>query len=60
MAASEAKNAVQERFRLGILNFVDLSTANQQLVNAQSQAIYTLFFQEILMKHAVGTLEVTD
>ncbi len=63
LAANEAKNAVQERFRLGISNFVDLSTANQQLVNAQAdqaQAIYTLFFQEILMKHAVGTLEVTD
>ncbi len=63
LAANEAKNAVQERFRLGISNFVDLSTANQQLVNAQAdqaQAIYTLFFQEVLMKHAVGTLEVTD
>ncbi len=63
LAANEAKNAVQERFRLGISNFVDLSTANQQLVNAQAdqaQAIYTLFFQEILMRHAVGTLEVTD
>lgn len=63
LAANEAKNAIQERFRLGISNFVDLSTANQQLVNAQSdqaQAIYTLFFQEILMKHAVGTLEVLD
>lgn len=63
LAANEAKNAIQERFRLGISNFVDLSTANQQLVNAQAdqaQAIYTLFFQEILMRHAVGTLEVTD
>lgn len=63
LAASEAKNAVQERFRLGVSNFVDLSTANQQLVNAQAdeaQAVYTLFFQEILMRHAVGTLEVLD
>ena len=63
LAAKEAKNAVQERFRLGISNFVDLSTANQQLVNAQAdqaQAIYTLFFQEILMKHAVGTLEISE
>jgi len=63
LAAKEAKNAVQERFRLGISNFVDLSTANQQLVNAQAdqaQAIYTLFFQEILMKHALGTLEISD
>lgn len=63
LAANEAKNAVQERFRLGVSNFVDLSTANQQLVNAQAdeaQAVYTLFFQEILMRHAVGTLEVLN
>ncbi len=63
LAANEARNAIQERFRLGVSNFVDLSTANQQLVNAQAdqaQAIYTLFFQEILMKYALGTLEISD
>lgn len=61
LAAEEAQLAVRERFRLGLSNFVDLSTANQQLVAAQAdqaQAIYTLYFQEVLMKHALGTLAV--
>lgn len=59
-AAKEAQLAVAERFRLGLSNFVDLATANQTLVNAQAdqaQAAYTLYFQEILMKYALGTLE---
>lgn len=63
MAAAEAQNAISERFRLGISNFVDLATANQQLVSAQAdqaQAINTLFFQEVLMQHALGTLEVLE
>lgn len=61
LAAEEARNAVRERFRLGLSNFVDLSTANQQLVAAQSdqaQAVFTLYFQEVLMKHALGTLDI--
>ena len=61
LAAEEAQKAISERFRLGISNFVDLATANQQLVAAQAdqaQAIYTLFFQEVLMQHALGTLDV--
>jgi outer membrane protein TolC len=63
MAAKEAQLAISERFRLGLSNFVDLATANQQLVAAradQAQSVYTLFFQEVLMKHALGTLEVLD
>lgn len=62
-AAKEAQLAISERFRLGLSNFVDLATANQQLVAAQAdqaQSVYTLFFQEVLMKHALGTLEVLD
>jgi outer membrane protein TolC len=62
-AAKEAQLAVSERFRLGLSNFVDLAAANQQLVAAQAdqaQSIYTLFFQEVLMKHAIGTLEVIE
>ena len=60
LAAREASVAVQERFRLGLSTFVDLATANQQLVRSQAdqaQAVYTLFFQDILMKYALGTLE---
>jgi outer membrane protein TolC len=63
MAAKEAQLAISERFRLGLSNFVDLATANQQLVAAQAdqaQSTYTLFFQEVLMKHALGTLEVME
>lgn len=63
MAAKEAQNAISERFRLGLSNFVDLSTANQQLVASQAdqaQATYTLFFQEVLIQHALGTLKVLE
>ena len=58
-AAKEAQVAVSERFRLGLSNFLDLSVANQALVNAQSdqaQANYTLYFQAVLMNYALGTL----
>ncbi|MFD2200883.1 TolC family protein [Shivajiella indica] len=62
-AAVEAQSAISERFRLGVSNFVDLSQANQQLVTAQSdyaQALYTLFFQEIILRYALGVLEVGE
>ncbi len=61
LAAQEAQKAVAERFRLGLSNFVDLATANQTLVNAEAdlaQATYTLYFQEVWVKFALGTLEV--
>ncbi|MBA4298983.1 MAG: TolC family protein [Cyclobacterium sp.] len=60
LAAEEAFKAVSERFRLGLSSFVDISTANQIMVRAQAdlaQAVYTLYFQEVLMKFALGTLE---
>lgn len=60
LAAVEAFKAVNERFRLGLSSFVDVSTANQTMVRAQAdqaQAVYTLYFQEVLMKFALGTLE---
>lgn len=59
-AAEEAQKAISERFRLGVSNFVDLAQANQQLVTAQSdqaQAKYTLYFQDIIMRYALGILE---
>lgn len=58
-AAEEAQKAISERFRLGVSNFVDLAQANEQLVTAQSdhaQAVYTLFFQQIILKYAIGLL----
>ncbi|WP_291786537.1 TolC family protein [Cecembia sp.] len=60
-AAVEAQTVISERFRLGVSNFVDLSQANQQLVTAQSdhaQAQYSLFFQDLMLKFALGILEV--
>jgi outer membrane protein len=60
-AAEEAQRAISERFRLGVSNFVDLAQANQQLVTAQSdyaQSLYTLYFQEVILRFALGVLEV--
>jgi outer membrane protein len=60
-AAVEAQKAISERFRLGVSNFVDLATANQQLVTGQSdyaQALYTLFFQEVILRYQLGVLAV--
>jgi outer membrane protein len=60
-AAEEAQKAISERFRLGVSNFVDLATANQQLVQGQgdyAQALYTLFFQEVILNYQLGVLAV--
>ncbi len=60
-AAEEAQKAISERYRLGVSNFVDLAQANQQLVTAQSdyaQALYTIYFQEVILRYAMGILEV--
>jgi len=60
-AAEEAQKVIAERFRLGVSNFVDLAQANQQLVAAQSdytQAIYTNYFQEVILRYTLGVLEV--
>ena len=60
-AAEQAQKAISERFRLGISNFVDLSQANSQLVQAQSdlaQALYTRYFQNIMLMYAVGNLNL--
>ncbi|WP_215223992.1 TolC family protein [Echinicola shivajiensis] len=62
-AAEEAATVIGERYRLGLNNFVDLATANRQLVQAQSdmaQAKYTQYFQDILLMYAVGILETEN
>lgn len=59
-AATQAQEAISERFRLGVSNFVDLAQANQQWVTAQSdhvQAQYTLYFQEIILNYAMGSIQ---
>lgn len=60
-SATLAQEAISERFRLGVSNFVDLSQANQQLVTAQSdnaQAKYSLFFQQIVLAYVLGDIQV--
>jgi outer membrane protein len=53
----------KERYDLGISNIVQLTTAQQQFVRAQSDfasARYTLMFQKILLNYATGTLKLED
>lgn len=53
----------EERYFLGASDMVAYTQANQNLVAAQAdyaQAYYTLAFQEILMKYALGTLTPED
>ncbi|WP_158858304.1 TolC family protein [Lunatibacter salilacus] len=60
-AATLAQEAISERFRLGVSNFVDLAQANQQLVTAQSdnaQAKYSLFFQQIMLAYVLGDIQI--
>ncbi|WP_143959839.1 TolC family protein [Litoribacter populi] len=60
-AAEVAQQVIEERFRLGVSNFVDLAQANQQLVTAQSdhaQAKYTHYFQEVILRYTLGVLEI--
>jgi outer membrane protein len=60
-AAEVAQQVIEERFRLGVSNFVDLAQANQQLVTAQSdhaQARFTHYFQEMILRYTLGVLEV--
>lgn len=53
----------KERFELGVSNIVQLTTAQQQFIRAQSDfasARYTLMFQKILINYATGTLKLED
>lgn len=53
----------KERFDLGISTIVQLTTANQSFVRAQTDyqnALYTLMFQKLLIDYALGTLNEED
>ncbi|MCW5911853.1 MAG: TolC family protein [Cyclobacteriaceae bacterium] len=53
----------KERFDLGISNIVQLTTAQQAFVRAQSDfasARFTLMFQKLLINYAAGTLQEED
>ncbi|KXK24492.1 MAG: outer membrane efflux protein [Bacteroidetes bacterium OLB12] len=53
----------KERYDLGISNIVQLTTAQQAYVRAQSDfasAQFTLMFQKLLINYATGTLQEED
>lgn len=62
-AAELSYKTEKERYDLGISNIVQLTTAQQAFVRAQSDfanARYTLMFQKIMINYAIGTLKVDD
>jgi len=62
-AGEVAYKMEKERYDLGISNIVQLTTAQQQYVRAQSDfasARYTLMFQEVMLNYAKGTLRQED
>lgn len=62
-AAKLSYDLEQERYQLGVSDFVAFSQANQAYVRAKgdfAQASYTLLFQDILLQYATGTLTVED
>ena len=62
-SAEMAFSLEQERYNLGLTNFVDYINANRVLVQSQTdkaQAEYRLVFQKIMIEYAVGTLRPED
>lgn len=62
-AAELSFNLEQERYMLGISDFVASNQANQRFVQAKgdlAQATYTFMFQDILLQYATGTLRFED
>lgn len=60
-ASNEAYEVQKERYKIGVANFVELSQANQALIQAESddaQARYTLVFQKLILDFSTGTLVV--
>lgn len=62
-AAELAYQFESERYRLGVTNLVDYSTANRAYIQAltdMAQAEYRFLFQKIQLDYALGTLKVED
>lgn len=62
-AADQAFKLEQERYNLGVTNFVDYVRANTAFVQAQTdlaQSEFRLLFQKVLLEYATGTLKVED
>ncbi|MDX1628382.1 MAG: TolC family protein [Fulvivirga sp.] len=62
-SAEIALKLERERYNLKASDLVQLTTAQQRFIEAQSnlaQARYTLLFQDILLQYAVGTLKFED
>jgi len=62
-AAELAYQFETERYRLGVTNLVEYTTANRtylQAVTDRAQAEYRLLFQKIQLDYAIGTLRIED
>jgi outer membrane protein len=62
-AAELAFQFESERYRLGVTNLVEYSTANRAYIQAltdKAQAEYRLLFQKIQLDYALGTLKIED
>lgn len=62
-SAEFANETQKESYELGVASLIEISQSNQIYIQAltdQAQAKYTLLFQDILLKYAVGTLKFED
>lgn len=62
-AAELAYQFESERYRLGVTNLVEYTTANRAYIQAatdKAQAEYRLLFQKIQLDYALGTLKIED
>ena len=62
-AAELAYQYETERYKLGVTNLVEYSTANGRFIQAQTdkaQAEYRLLLQKIVLEYTLGTLKIED
>jgi outer membrane protein len=62
-AAELAYQFESERYKLGVTNLVEYTTANRAYIQAatdKAQAEYRLLFQKIQLDYALGTLKIED
>jgi outer membrane protein len=62
-AAALAYQFESERYRLGVTNLVEYTTANRAYIQAatdRAQAEFRLLFQKIQLDYALGTLKIED
>ncbi|MBK6267389.1 TolC family protein [Marivirga sp. S37H4] len=62
-ASQEAYEVQNQRYQMGASSLIELSQANQILVQAESdyaQARFTLAFQKLIVEYNIGTLKLDD